>query len=592
MKTVKQQEKYHLDCIKALKKTQPWSLGSELEKLAAERGDHPAIVYYDRVISYAEFNRQANRYAALFSGQGFKKGDVVALMMTGRPEYLFAVAGLSKLGIIIALLTPEVRGEVLASSINIAEARAVILGHEYLDLFQGISERIRMRKPARKLVECESQCLELPAGFENLDGELARASEENPAATKEVNSDDTLVYLYSTGSSGNRKAIPLLHKRFLAVGHKAGAFCHMNYDSIQYMTLPLHFNSGFNICFGGMVATGSTMVLRKRFSVHEFWDVIHRHKINYFVAVGEMCRYIFNQVARKDDRDNTLETVICNGMWGGLIDPFKQRFGLKHVIEIYGSTEGVGSLINYQEIKDMCGNLTLAGIRQGEVVRCNFDTGELLKDDNGYLIKCTPGHTGVLICEINELNVFTGYLNEPEATEAKMIRNAFKEGDQYYITNDLMELHEGDNVSFVDRLGDSYRWKGKTVSTHQVSDALLKFFGPIDDVTVYGVKVPGMEGRAGMAAMTYIEGEKMDWKRFIQYVNSRMPEHARPLFLRIVQDSEEVNLLDQLKNKYKKEGISPLTIKDPMFFLDPVKESYVPYTMETYNAILENKIRF
>jgi len=592
MKTVKQQEKYHLDCVKALKKTQPWSLGSEVEKLALERGDHAAIIYYDRVITYADFNKAANRYASYFASQGLKKGDVVAMMMAGRPEYLFAVAGLSKLGVISALLTPEVRGEVLAGSINMAEARAVIIGHEYLDLFQGISERIRMHSPAHKLVECEERCPELPPGFENLGELLAAASEENPSTTAAVNTDDTLVYLFSAGSSGNRKAIPVLHKRFLAVGHKAGAFTRMNYDTIQYMSLPLHFNSGFNICFGGMIATGSTMVLRKRFSVHEFWDIIRRYKINYFVAVGEMCRYIFNQVTRRDDADNPLETVICNGIWGGLIEPFKKRFGLKHVIEIYGSTEGVGSFINYQEINDMCGNLNLAGVRQGEVVRCNFDTGELLRDENSCLIKCTPGHTGVLICEINELNVFTGYLNDPDATEAKLVRNAFKKGDLYYITNDLMELHDGDNISFVDRLGDSYRWKGKSVSAHQVSDVLLKFFGPIDDVTVYGVKVPGMEGRAGMAAMTYIEGEKMDWKRFIQYVNDRMPEHAIPLFLRIVQDSEGVNLLDQLKQKYKKEGISPLTIKDPMFYLDPVKESYVPFTMETYNAILENRIRF
>lgn len=592
MKSVKQQEKYHLDCIKALKKTQPWSLGAEVEKLAKERSEHPAVVYYDRTITWGEFNRLANRYANYAISQGLKKGDVVAIMMAGRPEYLIAVSGLSKLGVIVALLTPEVRGEVLAASINMAEARAVIVGYEYLDLFQGIHERIRLHEPAMRLVECENQCPELPTGFDNLNESLAGASEENPPTTTEVNSDDTLVYLYSAGSSGNRKAIPVLNKRFLAVGHKAGAFTHMNSDTIQYVALPLHFNSGFNICFGGAIATGSTIVLRKRFSVHEFWDVVRRYHVNYFMAVGEMCRYIYNQVARMDDSENPLQTVVCNGMWGGLIEPFKKRFGLQHVIEVYGSTEGVGSFINHQEITDMCGNLTLAGIRQGEVVRCNFDTGELLKDENGRLVKCTPGHTGVLISEINELNVFPGYLNDPEATEAKIIRNAFKDGDQYYITNDLMELHEGDNISFVDRLGDSYRWKGKTVSAHQVADVLLKFFGPIDDVTVYGVKVPGMEGRAGMAAMTYIEGEKMDWKRFIQYVNDRMPEHARPIFLRIVQDSEGVNLLDQLKNKYKKEGISPSVVKDPMFFLDPVQETYVPYNMDTYNAILENRIRF
>ncbi|WP_054696235.1 AMP-binding protein [Syntrophomonas palmitatica] len=292
------------------------------------------------------------------------------------------------------------------------------------------------------------------------------------------------------------------------------------------------------------------------------------------------------------DADNPLDTVICNGMWGGLIEPFRKRFNLRHVIEIYGTTEGVGSFINHEEVLDKCGNLTLGGMRQGEVARCNFDTGELMRDDNGRVLKCEPGRVGVLLCEINDLNPFTGYINDEEATQAKIVKNAFQDGDEYFNTYDLVELDEGEYISFVDRLGDAYRWKGKTVSAHQVADVIMKYFGPIEDATVYGVKIPGFEGRCGMAAIKFLEGEKMEWPKFLQYLNNRMPEHARPLFFRVIDQIEGDELLEDWKMNFKKDGFSPEVVKDPMFYLDPVKKAIMPLTPEVYKDIVDNKIQF
>lgn len=568
------------------------SLGLEIERLAREGSEHPALIWQDQVISYGEFNRRANRYAHYFKELGFKKGDVVALLMNNCPEYLIAVSGLAKLGVITALINTGVRGEVLAQGINLAEPRALIVGSDLVELYQSVAERLRFRSPGIVFVDGYEGAMKLPEPLQGLPGRLKECSDADPDSSSAVTGDDVLVYMYTSGSSGDRKAVPVSHQRWWMVGQQMRCFGYLNADCIQYMCLPLYYNSGFTVCFAGMVMSGSTMVIKNEFSVKKFWPDIRRYRANYFVGVGEMCRYILSQEEQADDRDNPLEVVICNGMWGNLIPPFKERFHVKHVIEIYGTTENVGSFVNYRETPGMCGQLDISGLQQGEVVRCDFNSGELLRDGENHLVRCTPGQIGVLLCAINEPNSFCGYVNDPPASEAKIVQNAFQEDDVYLNTFDLMELHEDNYISFVDRLGDTYRWKAKTVSAHQVADVLLKFFGPIEDATVYGVKIPGHEGRCGMAALRFMEDETMDWKRFLIYINSRMPEHARPIFVRICKQLDDLDSLEQVKQRLRQESFDITRVKDPIFFWHPQKEAYIPLTEGFYKEIMEEKMSF
>lgn len=568
------------------------SLGKEVEKQVRNRPGHAAFLWQEQVISYEEFNRQANRYASFFHSQGYKKGDVVALLMDNCPEYLMVVTGLAKIGVITALINTGVRGEVLAQGINMVEARSIIIGNNFIELYQTIAERLRFRSPGIVYVDGPQTAMELPSSLQSLPLWLGDCSEENPSISIEIQGKDILVYLFTSGSYGARKAVPVSHQRFWMVGQQLRSFGYLDEDSIQYMCLPLYYNSGFTVCFSGMITTGSTMVVKPEFSATRFWSDIRHYQANYFIGVGEMFRYLYTQEERGDDADNPLEIVICNGMWGNLVKPFKQRFGIKHMIEIYGTTENVGSFFNYEEIPGMCGNLSILNQRQGEVVRFNFDSSKLLLDENDHLIKCNPGMVGVLLCEINDINAFYGYVNDLEATEAKIIRNAFREGDAYLNTYDLMELHENDYISFVDRLGDTYRWKAKTVSAEQVADVILKFFGPIEDATVYGVKIPGHEGRCGMAALTFMEDETMDWKRFLSYLNRRMPEHARPIFIRIYKHLDDIYNLEEVKQQLQHEGFDISRVKDPIVYYHPQKEAYLPMTVDVYNDIMEGKLSF
>lgn len=574
----------------SMQEPQQFSLGLELEKWAFSQPQKPAIVFDRQTLTYAEFNVMANQYAHFFASLGFDKGDIVALVMDNRPEYMAAVAGLSKLGVITSLIHIGLRGEVLAYAVNVVEARAVIVGHELLDVFDTIAERIRLRSPALIFVEGDDPDISLPPGMQHLSPLLEQQPAANPVTTGTINSDDVLAYMYTSGAAGSRKAVRVFHKRFLGTGLRVCMQGHMTADSVQYACVPLYLNSGFCVCFGSLIISGSTMALRPKFSVSRFWSEIRRYGADFWMAIGEMARYLYRQPAHPDDADNPLKVMLCNGMWGNLIEPFKQRFALDHVIELYGTSEGVGVFVNYDETPGMCGNLSFNGLRQGEVVSFDHDTEDVIYGSDGHLIKCTLNEVGVLLGKISHLNDFPGYINDPDATDSKIIKNAFEPGDSYFNTGDLVRLHENDYISFVDRLGDTYRWKGKTVSSSNVADVIVKFFGGIDDAIVYGIKLAGFEGRCGMAVIQMLEGEKLDWPRFSDHMNRRMPEHARPRFLRMLDSQNPISDLAAVKNRFKQQGLDIDNIKDPLYFYDTAKDQYVRLTRPIYDEILAGNI--
>jgi acyl-CoA synthetase (AMP-forming)/AMP-acid ligase II len=332
--------------------------------------------------------------------------------------------------------------------------------------------------------------------MESLDAMLEAASEQNPDTTGNISSEDLLAIIYTAGNSGPRKAVPVLHKRWLITGHQACLYGEIIPGRVIYTVLPLYFNNVFNICFASTLLAGACMVLKKKFSVSRFWQDIRSHGVTHFMAVGEMCDYIYSQPEKPEDSDNPLRYLLSNALPPELAAAFKSRYAIEHVIEIYSTTEGVGSFVNIDEIPGMCGRLTANGIRQGEVAKYDFAQGRLAADDNHRLIKCQPGEIGILLCEINELYDFTGYINDWEATREKIMHSVFQDGDRYYRTDDLVKLHPDDYFAFIDRLGETYRWMGETVSANDVADVIGKFFGGIDEVLVFGVRIPGYTGGA------------------------------------------------------------------------------------------------
>jgi len=595
MKAIRRQvSKYEgLQMFLSLKKPKPISLGSILEEQARKRPENPAILYEDRVIRYQEFNQQANRYAHLFRQRGFKKGDIVGLLMDNRPEYFICIAGLAKLGVVISLINTGVRGRVLAHAINICDAQAIIIGNELLPAFEEVYADIKLQEPGQILVE-DDHCA-LPASivpYENLNQLIESMLDINPSTTTLITTEDLLYYIYTSGTTGFPKATASKHQNWVALGYSCGGMgLRMLPEDILYNCLPLYHNSGCNIAFASFMVHGSTIALRRKFSARNFWKDINKYQATHFIYIGELCRYLNNQPHDANDRHNTLEYILGNGMRGDYWQEFKQRFGLKHILEVYGATEGVARIINLKEMPGMMGSLSTFGVRTGEVVRYDIENERMVKDQQSRVIKCQPGETGLLICEINGRSQFAGYVNNPEATEAKIVRNVFKEGDQYFHTGDLVKLHDNLWVSFVDRLGDTFRWKGENVSTNEVAD-ILNSFGKIEDSNVYGVQVPGTEGRCGMVALKVLEGETLDLEAFAQHVQGNLPVYARPYFLRLRDQVDSTNSFKQVKTQLQNEGFNPNLVKDPLYFLDPRQQSYIALQPDTYDAIIKQKMAF
>lgn len=594
MKSVRRCLLYWKGVIKllALKGKKPVSLGRVLEKQAIQRPESPLIFFEEKQITYRQFNELANRYSHFLSSQGFKKGDTIGLLMNNRPEYLVIHAGCAKLGIIPALINNNIRGSVLAYAVNTAEAKALIIGHEFIYAYLKIAADITLRGKGAVFVEKEGMDIKTPGGIHDLKPLLENQSTKNPLVENPITTKDILEYIYTSGTTGMPKATQLTQHKWIQLGAGTGFLCfRMLAGDVQYCCLPLYHNSGINMAWSSTLMAGGTLALARKFSATHFWNDIKRYNARYFVYVGELCRYLNNQPPQPDDGDNSLDRILGNGMRGDYWIKFQNRFKIKRIIEVYGSTEGVGALLNMKGVPGMIGKLTTAGIRMGEVARYDMENETFIRNKKGFVEKCGVGETGMFLPRITALSPFSGYKKNKKATNEKILKNVFKKGDCYFISGDLVQLHASKYVSFVDRLGDTFKWKGEVVATNEVADVLNRF-GMIEDCNIYGVEVDNTEGRCGMAAITLLPGETLDLDRFAAHIVENLPVYARPYFLRLPETADTTSSFKQIKTTLQKQGFDPKRIDDPLYFLEPQKLTFVKLTNKIFDEIQTAAIRF
>jgi citronellyl-CoA synthetase len=551
---------------------------ANVERNATAFPDRTAIIFEGKSVTWSEFNAQCNRFASAFKAQGLRRGDAVSVMMENRIELLATIVALNKLGVVAGLINTNLRGRPLAHCITVTESRTCVFGEEVDDAIAEVKDELPLEEGSGYLFVPDAGTSAAPNWAGDLSRMAADADDADPAETGEVQLGDRALYIFTSGTTGLPKAAVLSNRRFVATAalvHKAGLRC--SEEDRIYICLPLYHGTGLLIGVGASFSSGASMFIRRKFSASNFLREVREYQTNCLIYIGELCRYLMNTPARADDHDNPLVTMMGNGLRPDVWPEFKSRFGIKRITEFYGASEGNVSFVNLLN-KDC--TIGMTGSRVA-LVRYDVDEDEIVRDEQGHCIEVAPGEPGLLLGHISEDAVFEGYTNA-EATESKVVRNAFEEGDAWFNSGDLIrEVDVGYSLGyphyqFVDRVGDTFRWKSENVSTNEVSE-LINGFPEVKFCNVYGVEIPGADGRAGMVAITLADGvQELDVDGLSRYVTDTLPAYARPVFVRVQPDIDVTGTFKMVKGDLRKQGYDLDQISDPLLVMKPGESAYVP----------------
>lgn len=566
------------------------TVADRIEDAARRQGDRPFLRFEGRTLSYADWNAEANRVAHWARSEGLGAGDVVALAMGSRPEYLVVWAGLAKVGASTALLNTNLADRALRHALDTSGARTVVAGTECLPALETVESPLRSWR-VFAMGEPGAEPPALPEGARSLDAALAAFPREDPdpAQRSDLRSGDDLFYIYTSGTTGNPKAARFSHLRFLSLGDAYRAMAGYGPEDVIYCALPLYHTAGGVVVVSAALSAGACVALRRRFSASRFWEEVREEGATAFHYIGEFCRYLVNRPESPLDRDHRVRVAVGNGLRPDIWERFQERFGIPQIREFYGATEGNAALVNLDGKPGAVGRLPFKRLLPIRLVRYDLEQEDYVRKPDGTCVECGPGEVGELLGRIPKekdatTGRFEGYTSK-EATEKKILRDVFEKGDAWFRTGDLLRFDEQGYFYFVDRIGDTFRWKGENVSTQEVAELLSEFDG-LQLANVYGVEVPGADGRAGMAALLGPEAGSFDGKAFYAFAAERLPSYAMPAFLRLVSDVELTGTFKIRKVDLQRQGFDPEACGgDPLLVRDDDARAYVPLDAERLAAI-------
>jgi citronellyl-CoA synthetase len=552
------------------------SVGLKLEETAARFAERPMILFEGRQVTWGEFNELANRYAHALKSRGIEHGDIVSLMMDNRIEFLAAFVGATKLGAVVSLINTNLRGRPLTHCVSVTQSKAWIFGEELSGAIAGVKHDLPLREGSDYLFVADQGKTPAPNWAADLSADAHAAPVSNPPDTRRVKLGDSATYLFTSGTTGLPKAAVVSHRRFLSTGATTWRLgLKSNENDRLYLCLPLYHGTGLMVGFCSTLWSGSSMFVRRKFSASNFLNETREFGTTCFVYIGELCRYLMNQPAHSDDADNPLERIVGNGLRPDIWLDFKRRYGIKRITEFYGASEGNVAFMNLLN-KDRTIGMTASTIA---LVRYDVDADEIIRDSAGHCIAVERGEPGLLLAQINETQVFEGYTNA-EATQKKIIHNVLEDGDAWFNSGDLIrQVDVGFTVGqkhyqFVDRVGDTFRWRSENVSTNEVGE-IINQHPQIQFCNVYGVAIPNADGRAGMAAITLKSGmEQLDLADFSAFVTRELPTYARPVFLRIRPEMEVTGTFKLMKGDLRHDGYDLAKVHDPVLVMKPGRTQY------------------
>ncbi|HZZ35448.1 MAG TPA: long-chain-acyl-CoA synthetase [Caulobacteraceae bacterium] len=571
--------------VRSIAATSPNLICDDLEAAVDRWRERPALSFEGETATYGEMDAIANRYAHWAQEQGIVRGETVALFMPNRLEYLPIWYGLSKVGVATALINNQLTGAALAHCLNISGARNCLVDADTWPAFEAAREQLTHDMAEWTLDHVHT-------GQRALTQTMKGVSPLRPdrKVREGMTARDTALYIYTSGTTGLPKAARITHMRAqLYMRGFAGATGARPDDKI-YITLPLYHATGGLCGMGAALLNGGSVALKRKFSASQFWEDVVTEGCTQFVYIGELCRYLANQPHHYQERAHKLRLAFGNGLRPDVWTQMQERFGVPRILEFYGSTEGNVSMFNFDGTLGAIGRLPkyLRGAFNVRLARFDLEKGEPTRGPDGFCIEAAVDEAGECLGQIHEdaRGAYTGYADKA-ASEKKVAHDVFSKGDRWFRTGDLLRQDAEGYFYFVDRVGDTFRWKGENVSTSEVSERLLAAPG-VEEANVYGVAVEGQDGRAGMAGI--VVGEGFDMKALGALMDEQLPAYAQPLFLRLLPAIETTGTFKYRKLDLIADGFDPAKVKD-VYFRDPGKRGYVKLTKPLYAKILAGEVR-
>lgn len=582
-----------LKTLKSITPDSPDLTPDLLERNVDAHKTRPAFILEDgSTISYGAFDAFANRVANWALASGIKPGDTVALYMGNRWEYIAFWYGLSKVGVIAALLNNQVTGKALAHGVNIAGAAHAIIEGELSAAYAAAADAIGPITPWIFDGAADS----VPGG-QDLGGALQAVSDARPGREhrEHLLAKDPCLKMYTSGTTGLPKAAIVAHTRSLYYLQVFAVAAHASPKDRMMMVLPLYHATGGLCGVGCALSQGGALIVRRKFSASAFWKDAAEHGATMFMYVGELCRFLVAADPSPEEKKHKIRVAIGNGLRPDVWPRFVERSGIERIMEFYGATEGNVGFLNLDSKPGAIGRVPpyLKSRFNSHLVKFDLDSEMPVRDAKGRCIPCGPDEVGEAIGEIRSDDAryrFDGY-GDKEATEKKLLRDVFRKGDLYFRTGDLMKRDRQGYFYFIDRVGDTFRWKSENVATSEVAEIMGMASG-IVQANIYGVPVADYPGKAGMAAL--VVNKDFDLAAVHAHVTKELPAYARPLFVRIHQEDPSEHTTGTFKLKKTDlvaEGWDPAKISEPLYIDHPEQKAYVPLTEEIRAAIESGELR-
>ncbi len=566
-------------------------LPTVIQELAEAHPEAPALLSERECLTYRALSERLNRYARWALDHGIARGDAVGLLMPNGPDYLAIWLGISSVGGVVALLNTNLAGPSLAHCIDVVAPKHLIVAAELMNAVAAAVPHLAAADVPAIWAHGPGQ-----GEFPRIDREIERHPKEalGDLERRPLTIEDRALYIYTSGTTGLPKAANVSHGRLMQWSLWFAGMMDVRPGDRMYNCLPMYHSVGGVLAIGAMLVNGGAVVIRDRFSASRFWDDIARWDCTLFQYIGELCRYLLHAEPHPLEREHRIRLCCGNGLGPDVWNTFKTRFGIPNILEFYAATEGNVSLFNVEGKAGAIGRIPffVAHRFPATLVKFDVDADAPVRNERGFCVRCGPNEVGEALGRIleNRSNIgsrFEGYTSA-EASERKILRNVFEPEDAWFRTGDLMRTDERGYFYFVDRIGDTYRWKGENVSSSEVSQAICGRPG-IRHAVVYGVSVPGTDGRAGMAALVADDG--VDLEALRTHLIDRLPEYAVPLFVRMRSAIDTTATFKYSKSAFVRDGYDPRSIADALYFNDPERRTFVRLDSRLYDRIQTGQIR-